>query len=167
MKRLAAITVLLTPAVCAADYTASAPEWLPAAVDSARGIIHSWQQSAEGVAKELQFFHSSLPPVGNSTELPESPNGDAVIVSDCGLLFDAKTSRLVYVGNVRMRDTRLTLHARDSLYLHLEELSGNGSKKQPNDAAKPAPQKAAAEQRRTLCGQRPLQGRHGDDDVPE
>lgn len=144
MKRLAAITVLLTPAVCAADYTASAPEWLPAAVDSARGIIHSWQQSAEGVAKELQFFHSSLPPVGNSTELPESPNGDAVIVSDCGLLFDAKTSRLVYVGNVRMRDTRLTLHARDSLYLHLEELSGNGSKKQPNETAKPAPQKTAA-----------------------
>ncbi len=144
MKRLAAITVLLTPAVYAADYAASAPEWLPDAVNSARGIIHSWQQSAEGVAKELQFFHSSLPPVSNSTELPESPNGDAVIVSDCGLLFDAKTSRLVYVGNVRMRDTRLTLHARDSLYLHLEELSGNSSKKQQNEAAKPAPQKTAA-----------------------
>lgn len=143
MKRLAAITVLLTPAVHAADYADSAPEWLPAAVDSARGVIHSWQQSTEGVAKELQFFRSSLPSVSNSTELPESPNGDAVIVSDCGLLFDAKTSRLVYVGNVRMRETRLTLHARDNLYLHLEELSGNGSKKQPNDAAKPAPQKAA------------------------
>lgn len=132
MKRLAAISVLLTPAVYAADLTSTAPEWLPAAVDTARGIIHGWQQSTEGVAKELQFFQSSLPPVGNSTELPESPNGDAVIVSDCGLLFDAKESRLVYVGNVRMRDARLTLHARDNLYLHLEELSGNSAKKQPN-----------------------------------
>lgn len=132
MKRLAAISALLTPAVYAADLTASAPEWLPAAVDTARGVIHGWQKSTEGVAKELHFFQSSLPAAGNSTELPESPNGDAVIVSDCGLLFDAKESRLVYVGNVRMRDTRLTLHARDNLYLHLEELSGNSAKKQPN-----------------------------------
>ena len=132
MKRLAAISVLLTPAVYAVDLTSTAPEWLPAAVDTARGVIHGWQQSTEGVAKELQFFQSSLPPVGNSTKLPESPNGDAVIVSDCGLLFDAKESRLVYVGNVRMRDTRLTLHARDNLYLHLEELSGSSAKKQPN-----------------------------------
>ena len=39
MKRLAAISVLLIPAVYAADLTSTAPEWLPAAVDTARGVI--------------------------------------------------------------------------------------------------------------------------------
>ncbi|MBQ8516810.1 MAG: hypothetical protein IJ498_04435 [Akkermansia sp.] len=144
MNRFAAITALLTPAVYATDLPVAAPQWLPGAVEAARGVIQTWHQDSEGVAEELRFFHSSLPPVGDSAELPESENGDAVIVCDRGLLFDAKTSRLVYVGNVRMRDTRLTLHARDNLYLHLEELSGNSSKKQPNETAKPAPRKAAA-----------------------
>ncbi len=134
MNRLIAAAPLLASVVFAADTFADTP-WLSGALDSADKTIHNWQQSSEGVAAELQFFHSSLPPVGNSSELPESSNGDAVIVCDRGLLFDAKDSRLVYVGNVRMRDTRLTLHARDNLYLRLEEL-----KNEPDDtkAAKKA-----------------------------
>lgn len=127
MNRFFAATTWLAPVVFAADLSATDTSWLPGALESADGTIHDWQQASEGVAAELQFFHSSLPPVGDSAALPESENGDAVIVCDRGLLFDAKTSRLVYVGNVRMRDSRLTLHARDNLYLRLEELKSDSS----------------------------------------
>ena len=136
MNRFAAIAALLTPAIYAADSSGAEKSWIPDAVEAARGVVQGWQKASDGIANELQFFHSSLPPVGNSTALPESENGDAVIVCDRGLLFDAKNSRLVYVGNVRMRDTRLTLHARNELYLHLEELSNNSGKKDKQTGAK-------------------------------
>lgn len=129
MNRFIAATSLFAPVVFAADISPMDVSWLPGALESADKTIHNWQQASQGVAAELQFFHSALPSVGDSAELPESKNGDAVIVCDCGLLFDAKTSRLVYVGNVRMRDSRLTLHARDNLYLHLEALKNNSGEK--------------------------------------
>lgn len=137
MNRFAAIAALLTPVVCAADLSGSEAYRLSAAVEAARGVISSWQLSADGIAKELQFFQSSLPQVSDSSDIPESPNGDAVIVCDRGLLFDAKNSRLVYVGNVRMRDTRLTLHARDNLFLRLEELNSNSNKKASGASTRP------------------------------
>lgn len=135
MKRLTALTVILTPTVYAADISGTAG--LPHHIESARSIVYSWEEATSGIAKELQFFHSSLPQIGNSTELPESENGDAVIVCDRGMLFDAKTSRMVYIGNVRMRDSRLTLRARDALYLRLEELKSEPTEKEPH----PQPQK--------------------------
>lgn len=139
MKRFIALTALLTPTVYASSSAGLDAPSLSEAVDAARRIVQGWHESASGVDKELQFFHSSLPQKGSSTKLPESKNGDAVIVCDRGLLFDAKTSRLVYVGNVRMRDTRLTLHARDNLYLHLDALSSNSEDEKPNKQASQEP----------------------------
>lgn len=135
MNRFAAIAALLMPALYAEENNASQPTWFAQALQEARSEIRAWYLSTGQIARELRFFHSSLPEVGESVQLPESENGDAVIVCDRGLLFDAKDSRMVYVGNVRMRDSRLTLHARDNLYLKLDTLSSNKEK----EAAPPTP----------------------------
>lgn len=141
INRFATIIALLAPALYAADSADADAPWLAKALPAARETVNSWLRGSEGVAAELQFFHSELPPASSASELPESPNGDTIILCDRGLLFDAKTSRLVYVGNVRMRDSRITMLARDNFFLRLEELgsdkSDKNNKKAP--AAKPTP----------------------------
>ena len=144
MNRFAAIAALLSPSLYAADAAATNTPWLAGGVESARGIISQWETHSQNVIKELSFFHASLPEITRDTSLPESPNGDMVIVCDRALLFNAESSRMVYVGNVRMRESRLTLHARDNLYVRMQDATLDKSKEKGAQKVKDKPAVPAA-----------------------
>ncbi|MBQ2813378.1 MAG: hypothetical protein IJE66_04465 [Akkermansia sp.] len=137
MNRFAAIAAILSPTLCAATPTDT--PWLADGVKAARAIVNLWEEQSHHVGEELKFFHASLPADTGDTTLPESPNGDTVIICDRALLFDAESSRLVYVGNVRMRDARLTMRAKDNLYVRLQDSTLDKGKESSAQQLKPVP----------------------------
>lgn len=165
MNKYAAIAALLSPALSAALPPPPDTPWLESGVQATHDIIAQWEEQSQHVTRELDFFHANLPGIRPDSSLPASPNGDTVIVCDRALLFDAESSRLVYVGNVRLRDTRLTMHARDNLFIRLQDSTLNQGKdktqqqlqrkpEQPKAAAAPekTPAKAAAPQPQNNTG---------------
>ena len=137
MNRFAAIAAILSPTLCAATPTDT--PWLADGVEAARAIVNLWEEQSHHVGEELKFFHASLPADTGDTTLPESPNGDTVIICDRAMLFDAESSRLVYVGNVRMRDARLTMRAKDNLYVRLQDSTLDKGKESSAQQLKPVP----------------------------
>ena len=111
--KAAAITALCIPVLCAAtpDYTGE--------LQTARSMADTMGGNFEQVATDLEILGINLSAPADTCEMPATD--DTVVVADQGLLFDAANSRLIYLGNVRLRDARAHIDAAEQLHLHLEK----------------------------------------------
>ncbi len=132
MIKAAAIAALCIPVFCAAapaEYTASLTE--------ARKQADTWQANLTQVSDELKALGVEFSATTEHAELPETE--DTVAVADKGLFFDTATSRVIYLGNVRLRDKRAHLNATEQLHIYLQDI-----KDDKKDTPPPAPLQDAA-----------------------
>lgn len=116
MIKAAVITALCIPVLSAAsasDYRAD--------LSHTRQQADEWQTSFARIHAELEELGVEIPAGKAQAELPET--NDTVAAADTGLFFDAKNSRIVYLGNVRLRDARAHLNAAEQLHLCLPDLT--------------------------------------------
>ncbi len=112
MMKAAIIAALAIPVFSAGGYQAD---------------LQQAQTQADAWGEHFQQIRVELAELGiNLDNLPSSPieepdTEDTVIVSEKGLFFDAAASRLVYLGNVRLKDNRLQLKALNQLHVHLQQ----------------------------------------------
>lgn len=123
MIKASVITALCIPVLCAAvpaDYTAE--------IATARQQADSWQSNLEQVRADLEALGVDLTAPTAAAEIPETE--DTVAVADQGLLFDTANSRIIYLGNVRLRDARAHLNAAEQLHIYLQDLTDDSEEKQ-------------------------------------
>lgn len=116
MIKASVITALCIPVLCAAtpaDYTAE--------IATARQQADNWQSNLEQVHSDLEALGVDLTAPDATAEIPETE--DTVAVADHGLLFDTANSRIIYIGNVRLRDARAHLDATEQLHIYLQNLT--------------------------------------------
>lgn len=148
MMRAAAITALCIPILNAAP---SASYELDLQQSQQRAT--TWQQQIAQVATDLEELGVKLNSPVAQAEMPETE--DTVAVADLGLLFDTANSRIIYLGNVRLRDARAHINASEQLHIYLQNLTEDKKDKQDAPPAPLAdatltegitPEEAAAEQ---------------------
>ena len=130
MIKASVIAALSIPVLCAAtpaDYSAE--------IAAARQQADNWQGNLAQVREELNALGVDMSSPTTTAEIPETE--DTVAVADRGLLFDTANSRIIYLGNVRLRDARAHLNAAEQLQIHLLNLTDD-SKETPE----PEPQEA-------------------------
>lgn len=123
MIKASVITALCIPVLCAAtpvDYTAE--------IATARQQADSWQSNLEQVSADLEALGVDLTAPTATAEIPETE--DTVAVADQGLFFDTANSRIIYLGNVRLRDARAHLNAAEQLHIYLQDLTNDSKEKQ-------------------------------------
>lgn len=116
---LSLLALLLLPAAGGAEAWYSR-EWPEQTLHQAKRIIATWEHEARGVDKELEG--AELPAPGAAAEAEETAAADDTVIScDGAMLFDAASNNIVYVGNVRLCDPRLSLRADGRLFIRLPE----------------------------------------------
>lgn len=150
MIKAAVIAALAIPVLCAsaADYSAD--------LQKARTQADTWCNNLSRITGDLKELGVELPaPSAEYSYEDETVTDDTKIMSELGMIFDADTSRIIYLGNVRFIDRRLSIKAAQQLHIHLPGLSKaiDGSEAdnpaaeatpgQVIDAATPAPEQAA------------------------
>lgn len=115
MIKAAVITALCIPVVYAAAAGAYAP-----ALQASRQQADSWQKQFDAVATELQALGVTVPETPITPELPTTT--DTVATADLGMFFDTASSKIVYLGNVRLRDARAHLNAAQQLHIYLQDI---------------------------------------------
>ena len=130
MIKASVIAALCIPVLCAAtpaDYSAE--------IATARQQADNWQGNFAQVHEELAALGVDMRTPSTSAEIPETE--DTVAVADKGLLFDTANSRIIYLGNVRLRDARAHLNAAEQLHIYLQNLTDDSKV-----APEPEPQEA-------------------------
>ena len=118
MIKASIITALCIPVLSAATLTDYS-----AAITNTRQQADNWQNNLEQVEADLQSLGVELTAPGSEAEIPETE--DTVAVADQGLLFDTANSRIIYLGNVRLRDARAHLNAAAQLHIYLQDFRDN------------------------------------------
>lgn len=108
----------------------SPPSITPEELQEQLKALHTEAKKMEATAAEGSLAEAAFDP---TSPMPEPPPGQSAAVADGGLIFDNDSSRLTYVGNVRLNDPHLQLRAAHSLYIHLP-------KNEQKEADKPAPE---------------------------
>lgn len=120
MRRTLMIAMAATvlPAIAATP----SPEWLPAALEKAHTAFSRHDAAVQQVQEDLAALGVSLP-ADSAPVSEEAPSGqDSVATCEQGLFFDAADSRLIYMGNVKLRDPRLLVQAEHQLHICLTEM---------------------------------------------
>lgn len=119
---------LMLPLCCSLLLPAAAalPEWTEPALRGAHELAERWEAAAREVTEE--FARMEIPaPVEREAAgepPPELSPGQSSVECDGALLFDVEGARLVYIGNVRLRDARLQMRARHRLFVKLPPQDG-------------------------------------------
>ncbi|MEE1265385.1 MAG: hypothetical protein UHH87_03770, partial [Akkermansia sp.] len=138
MMKAAAIAALSIPVFCAAaDYTAD--------MQATATQADTWCAHFSQVSDDLKALGVELPaPAPASSQTGSAAaDGTTTVTADLGMLFDAASSRIIYLGNVKLQDSRLNLAAREQLHIYLPRISA------PQDSGEiplTSPGKAAAPQ---------------------
>ena len=121
----------------------SIPVFTAAASDYAVNYANSckqaeiWQQSFSQIEADLTALGVDLQAPVESVAIPETE--DTVAVADKGLFFNTADSTLVYLGNVRLRDSRVNINASSQLHIYMQELMSKDEDKPKTSApAQPA-----------------------------
>ncbi len=141
--KAAAIAALMIPVFCAtaAEYSAD--------LATARTQADSWCSAFTQVKTDLAALGVELPPPTKDYAQPaiEATPGETVVTSELGMMFDNANSRIIYLGNVRLLDPRLTLTAVEQMHVALPGMALDNKKDTPPaedtpPAAEPEPQPA-------------------------
>lgn len=143
----------LIPAALAAAWGAEPaplPEapWLELALQRSLGIMEGLAQDRSLVLPALQFL-GKPEPVENSAgdrapaEMAPPAEGESVVLSDGGVLFDAEHRLVAYSDNVRVQDPRLKLHASQLLIVEFRKQQVDNAKEGVQDRIQ-RPDEAAA-----------------------
>ena len=116
MMKAAAIAALSIPVFCAAaDYTAD----MQTTAAQADTCCASFSQ----VSDELKALGVELPaPSPEYTPAGTTAPDETTVTSELGMMFDAANSRIIYLGNVQLVDSRINIAAREQLHIYLPEL---------------------------------------------
>ncbi len=79
-----------------------------------------------------------------NNSMPDATAEDSVAVCDGGLFFDSAQSRLVYLDNVRLNDSRVQLRAAHRLYIQFERQQAADGVKSQSGTKTPATEKTSA-----------------------
>lgn len=104
-----------------------------------REQAEAWQTSFTRLEEDLKALGVDLQDSTESAEIPETK--DTVATADKGLFFDTANSTLVYLGNVRLRDSRANINASNQLHIYMQELMSKSEEDKPS-ASEPAPKAA-------------------------
>ena len=118
-------------------FTATAGDYAADYAQS-REQADTWQASFTRIEEDLKALGVDLQSAAGSAEIPETE--DTVAVADKGLFFDTANSALVYLGNVRLRDSRANINASSQLHIYMQELMAKNEAEPV--AAEPSPGKA-------------------------
>lgn len=122
MMKAAAIAALSIPVFCAAaDYTAD--------LQNASTQADTWCTHFSQVSDDLKALGVELPAPEPATSQTDATATDdtTTVTADLGMLLDAASSRIVYLGNVKLKDSRLNLAAREQLHIYLPKISDNNN----------------------------------------
>lgn len=117
-RSLALFASLLLPAA-AADTAWAEAAWRDETLQLAQRVIAQWQHESQGVKHE--FTEQGVSAAEEETTAQDEEGEDTVITADGAMLFDTESHNIVYVGNVRLSDPRLKLHAAGRLFVRLPE----------------------------------------------
>lgn len=93
--------------------------WPAQTLQHAQHIIATWAHEAQGVTHELDGME--IPQAPSPAVQEETAADDTLITCDGAMLFDAASNNIVYVGDVRLSDPRLSMHASGRLFIRLPE----------------------------------------------
>lgn len=139
--KAAVIAALMIPVFCAsaAEYNAE--------IEAARLQADTWSNTFSQIRTELGEMGVELPAPTPDYTHPEysAAQGDTVITSEHGMLFDGSNSRIIYLGNVRLIDPRIKLEATEQMHVKLPGISMSSAVDTDNPAAaiNPAAQTSA------------------------
>ncbi len=121
MKPLLAVLCLLA----AVSAPAATPPELQQAMAERMQTLEELQLNRKATDEAIISLLGALPPPAEKpdTSMPEQSGTDTVAVADSGMLFDANNSRLVYLNNVRVADSRLELRCSARLYIQFPQRS--------------------------------------------
>lgn len=117
-RSLALFASLLLPAA-AAETAWTEAAWRDETLQQAQRVIAQWQHESQGVKHE--FTEQGVDAAQKETAAQDETGEDTVITADGAMLFDTESHNIVYVGNVRLSDPRLKLHAAGRLFVRLPE----------------------------------------------
>ncbi len=136
MMKAAAIAALSIPVFCAAaDYTADMQDTATQA--------DTWCAHFSRVSDDLKALGVELPapaPASSHTD-DAAVDGSTTVTADLGMLFDAASSRIIYLGNVKLQDSRINIAAREQLHIYLPAIAAD---KNSDSDTPPSPEEAAA-----------------------
>ena len=132
MMKAAIIAALSIPV-----FTATAGDYAADYAQS-REQADTWQACFTRIEEDLKALGVDLQSASGSAEIPETE--DTVAVADKGLFFDTANSALVYLGNVRLRDSRANINASSQLHIYMQELMAKNEAEPV--AAEPSPEAA-------------------------
>ena len=137
MIKAAIIATMAIPVLSAAatPYTADLQQSRSAAVN--------WQAKFQQIEADLIALGVDLSAPSETAVIPETQ--DTVAVADKGLFFNSADSSLVYIGNVRLRDARANINAKEQLHIYLQNFPGSKEAPAPTKTeVKEATKKIAA-----------------------
>lgn len=130
--------------LCTCIATANSHEtWLSDALTEREATLQLFETVRKNADEAILTLTDSIPEPGQvltNTDMPESPTGDTVAVSDGGMLFDVEKGHLVYINNVRVVDERLRMRCSDRLYIHLPDSTLNEGEEEAKNVLKETPQ---------------------------
>lgn len=146
---------------------AEQPAWLGEFRASEEHVLQHLDEVRQRMDGQISMLgQDTLAPVSANADasMPEAEEGTAVAVSDGGLFIDRENANLAYLGNVRVRESRLQLRCVNRLYMQFPASDlKEGEKKAKDtvtsaDEAKAAPATPAAkkEPRQGAAEQEPL-----------
>lgn len=118
MRHLPAILFLSAPLLLADTLT----PWQAKAIQERNASIHSIRTICKEVDEILLHLGINDTPDDYAVEnrdMPTGNPGETVAEADGGMLFDAANSRVTYINNVRVNDTRAKLRCIRRLYVQL------------------------------------------------
>lgn len=131
MMKAAVIAALAIPVFTAGGYQAD--------LQQARNQADTWGEHFQQVRTELAILGIDMDSL-SATPCEQPETDDTVVIAEKGLFFDTAASSLIYLGNVRLKDTRVNISASEQLHIFLQK---------PNieekEEASPAPMKEPKE----------------------
>lgn len=108
---------LLRPVAAESQHSVA---WRDETLQQAQRILATWQHESRGVSHEFKAQGADVSSPREPAE-PVEEGEDTVVTCDGAMLFDTESHNIVYVGNVRLADPCLKLHAPGRLFVRLPE----------------------------------------------
>ena len=139
MKSASLPLLLLT--CCTCTTLSAREEWLQAAIDERQDSLRFFEENRRKVGELILSLTDTptAPTAGPAAEMPQAEEGETAVEADGGMLFDAAHARVVYLDNVRVTDSRLSMRCADRLFIQLPQALLDEGKHKASESIKRTP----------------------------